>query len=204
MSNPAVANRRPAPPPSAHDADTSGVSPTCSLLRMAVGDEVVAVGIEDVREILQMTRMTPLPRTPEFVRGVMNLRGAVVPVVDLAARLGRTPTVIGRRSCIVVVDCHADAHESEGQPPHDGHDGHDEHQHPVKSWVMGLLVDAVFEVFDRGAGEIEAAPSLGTRIAPEYLRGVTRAGGELVSVLALPRLLSVRELAQGIANFQPH
>jgi purine-binding chemotaxis protein CheW len=168
---------------------------------MAVGDEIVAVGIEDVREILQIMRMTPLPRTPDFVRGVMNLRGAVVPVVDLSARLGRAPTVIGRRSCIVVVDCHADAHETEGQAPHEGHDTHD---HPAKSWVMGLLVDAVFEVFDRSAGEIEAAPSLGTRITPTYLRGVTRAGGELVSVLALPRLLSARELALGIANFQPH
>jgi purine-binding chemotaxis protein CheW len=168
---------------------------------MAVGDEVVAVAIEDVREILQMTRMTPLPRTPEFVRGVMNLRGAVVPVVDLAARLGRTPTVIGRRSCIVVVDCHAESHETESQAPHDGHD---EHGQAGSSWVMGLLVDAVFEVFDRNAGEIEAAPGLGTRIAPEYLRGVTRAAGELVSVLSLPRLLSARELAQSIANFQPH
>jgi purine-binding chemotaxis protein CheW len=168
---------------------------------MAVGDEIVAVGIEDVREILQITRMTPLPRTPDFVRGVMNLRGAVVPVVDLSARLGRATTVIGRRSCIVVVDCHADAHETEAQAQHEGHDAH---EHAPKSWVMGLLVDAVFEVFDRGAGEIEAAPSLGTRITPEYLRGVTRAGGELVSVLALPRLLSARELALGIANFQPH
>jgi purine-binding chemotaxis protein CheW len=168
---------------------------------MAVGDEVVAVGIEDVREILQMTRMTPLPRTPDFVRGVMNLRGAVVPVIDLAARLGRAPTVIGRRSCIVVVDCHADAFETEGQNEHD-EDG--EHAHPVQSWVMGLLVDAVFEVFDRRADEIEAAPSLGTRIAPEYLRGMTRADGELVGVLALTRLLSARELAARIASFQPH
>jgi purine-binding chemotaxis protein CheW len=201
MNNSAVAQRHPAP--SAHEADGSGPAPICSLLRMAVGDEIVAVGIEDVREILQITRMTPLPRTPDFVRGVMNLRGAVVPVVDLSARLGRAPTVIGRRSCIVVVDCHADAHETEAhaQAQREGHEAHD---HPPKSWVMGLLVDAVFEVFDRGASEIEAAPSLGTRITPEYLRGVTRAGGELVSVLALPRLLSARELAQGIANFQPH
>jgi purine-binding chemotaxis protein CheW len=168
---------------------------------MAVGDEVVAVGIEDVREILQMTRMTPLPRTPDFVRGVMNLRGAVVPVIDLAARLGRPATVIGRRSCIVVVDCHADAFETEG---HADPDADSEDAHPVQSWVMGLLVDAVFEVFDRSTDEIETAPSLGTRIAPEYLRGVTRAGGELVGVLALTRLLSARELAAAIAVFQPH
>jgi purine-binding chemotaxis protein CheW len=130
----------------------------------------------------------------------MNLRGAVVPVVDLSARLGRTPTVIGRRSCIVVVDCHADATETEGRGEHAEHG---EATDGPQSWVMGLLVDAVFEVFDRNADEIEVAPSLGTRIAPEYLRGMTRADGELVGVLALPRLLSARELAAGIAGFQP-
>jgi purine-binding chemotaxis protein CheW len=153
----------------------------------------VAVGIEDVREILQVTRLTPLPRTPDFVRGVMNLRGAVVAVVDLAARLGRPATVIGRRSCIVVVDCHPDVQ------PHDEDDGM-----PEASWVMGLLVDAVFEVFDRSAHEIESTPPLGTRIAPDFLRGVTRAGGALIGVLSLPRLLSVRELADSIASHQPH
>jgi purine-binding chemotaxis protein CheW len=203
MSNLAVPTHHRLAPLSPHEADSAHPEKACSLLRMAVGDEVVAVGIEDVREILQMTRMTPLPRTPDFVRGVMNLRGAVVPVIDLAARLGRANTVIGRRSCIVVVDCHADAFETEGQAEHDEHGEHGEHAHPVQSWVMGLLVDAVFEVFDRQADEIEAAPSLGTRIAPEYLRGMTRADGELVGVLALSRLLSARELAARIANFQP-
>ena len=166
-----------------------------SMLRMAVGDEVVAVGIEDVREILQVTRMTPLPRTPDFVRGVMNLRGAVVPVVDLAARLGRPVTAIGRRSCIVVVDCHPDT------SPQDDEDAVAEST--GAPWMMGLLVDAVFEVFDRSSAEIESAPPLGTRIAPEYLRGVTRAAGVLVGVLSLPRLLSVRELAEGIAQHAP-
>jgi chemotaxis signal transduction protein len=101
----------------------------------------------------------------------------------------------------VVVDCHADAFETEG---HADPDADSEDAHPVQSWVMGLLVDAVFEVFDRSTDEIETAPSLGTRIAPEYLRGVTRAGGELVGVLALTRLLSARELAAAIAVFQPH
>jgi len=162
-----------------------------SLLRMAVGDEVVAVGIEDVREILQVTRMTPLPRTPDFVRGVMNLRGAVVPVVDLSARLGRAPSVLGRRSCIVVVECHPAQPEDEEQPV-------------AAATVMGLLVDSVFEVFDRNASEIESAPSLGTRIDTNFLRGMTRAGGQLIGVLALSRLLATQELAAGIADFQPH
>ncbi len=182
-------------------AETPGQS--CSLLRMAVADEVVAIGIEDVREILQMTRLTPLPRTPDFVRGVMNLRGAVVPVVDLAARLGHPPSTIGRRSCIVVVECR-DAAESTGDADADG-EGADEEgtAAPTAPFVLGLLVDAVFEVFDRRDTEIEAAPAIGTRIAPAYLRGMTRAGGQLIGVLALSRLLSARELTGLIAQFQP-
>src|SRR3990167_6400143 len=84
-------------------AGAAGIAPTdlnCSLLRMAVGDEAMAVSIDDVREILEVGRLTALPRTPDFVRGVMNLRGAVVPVVDLAARLGQPPITLGRRGCV--------------------------------------------------------------------------------------------------------
>jgi purine-binding chemotaxis protein CheW len=169
---------------SASATHASGEAPAVfSLLRMAVGDEVVAVGIQDVREILQMTRLTPLPRTPDFVRGVMTL--------------GRAPTVLGRRACIVVVEYHPTLEADSDEDP-EGHEA------LAKATVMGLLVDAVFEVFDRDASEIEAAPSLGTRIAHDFLRGVTRAGGQLVGVLALSRLLAARDLAAGIANFQPH
>jgi purine-binding chemotaxis protein CheW len=198
MSDSAVVER----PASQADAAHAGKQASCSLLRMAVGDEVVAVGIEDVREILQITRLTPLPRTPDFVRGVMNLRGAVVPVVDLAARLGRPATVIGRRACIVVVECQTYSDDDTDEDDGDGEAeaGH----HSAHTLVMGLLVDAVFEVFDRNVDEIETAPALGTRISPSYLRGMTRAGGELIGVLALSRLLAPRELTAGIANFQPH
>lgn len=168
---------------------TSGDVPAAvrSMLRMAVSEEVLAVPIEDVREILQVGRLTPLPRTPEFVRGVMNLRGAVVPVIDLAARLGLTATVVGRRSCIVIVECHA-LDEEEGP----------------SVLVVGLLVDAVFEVFDCSAAAIEAVPPMGTRVPARSLQGMTRARGEVVGVLALDRELAPRELASAIAAFQPH
>ncbi len=163
----------------------------CSLLRMTVGSDVLAVPISEVREILQVTRLTPLPRTPDFVRGVMNLRGSVVPVIDLAARLGRAPTSIGRRSCIVVVESAL------------GHDSDDDESHSP-AFVVGLLVDAVFEVFDRMGHEIEAAPPLGTRIPAECLLGMTRAGGEVIGVLALNRVLNVAELAAAIAAHETH
>ncbi len=180
--------------------DTSAAPPIgpggalCSLLRMAVGSEVLAVPIEDVREILQVARLTPLPRTPAFVRGVMNLRGAVVPVIDLAARLGHEAAEIGRRSCIVIV-------ESAASNPADDEDGEAGH---TAALVVGLLVDAVFEVFDRAAHEIEAAPALGTGTDATYLRGMTRAAGEVIGVIALPQVLATRELAAAIAAYQPH
>ena len=159
-----------------------------SLLRMAVGEEPLAVPIDQVREILQVLRMTPLPRTPSFVRGVMNLRGSVVPVIDQAARLGLPATVIGRRSCIVVVQT-VEEHTDDGS---------------TSVGSMGLLVDAVFEVFDRSAGEIEPAPVIGTLIPPQHLLGMTRASGRLIGVLALDRVLAAPDLAAAIAGFQPH
>ena len=199
MNSPSVA-ARPSPLVSASTAEPEGA--TCSLLRMAVGDEVVAVGIEDVREILQVSRLTPMPRTPDFVRGVMNLRGAVVPVVDLSARLGRPPTLIGRRSCIVVVDYQAAPQGAETESSDRSLEGEPEAGGAESHVVMGVLVDAVFEVFDRPLNELEPPPAMGTRIPPQFLRGITRAGGELIGVLALPRLLGVRELTAGIANHQ--
>jgi purine-binding chemotaxis protein CheW len=171
------------------DPDLSPAS-SCSLLRMAVGDDALSVPIDDVREILQVARMTPLPRTPDIVRGVMNLRGAVVPVIDLAARLGLPPTVMGRRSCIVVVNGPAAA-DAEG-----GFNG--------PGAVLGLLVDAVFEVFDRRSHEIEPAPVMGTNVPPHYLLGITRAEGRLIGVLSLQHVLSAQELADCIAAYQPH
>jgi purine-binding chemotaxis protein CheW len=171
-----------------HRPDTLAPDTICSLLRMAVGDLVLAVPIGDVREILQVARLTPLPRTPAFVRGVMNLRGAVVPVIDLSVRLGYKSTELGRRSCIVVVECLS-------QPA-------DESHAPVAS-AMGLLVDAVFDVFDRRTGEIEAPPTLGTAVDPHYLRGITRAEGALIGVLALTQVLGEAQLRHAIAEHAP-
>lgn len=175
--------------PAAAAAAALPPEPNPSLLRMAIGDNVLAVSIEHVREILQVGRLTPLPRTPAFVRGVMNLRGAVVPVIDLAARLAGAPAAIGRRSCIVVV-------AFETAPADD--------DSPPAMLVIGLLVDAVYEVFDCTAAEVEPVPQLGTRVAAHYLSGMTRSHGEVIGVLALERLLAPDDLAGAIAAFQPH
>jgi purine-binding chemotaxis protein CheW len=175
-----------------------------SLLRMSVGGEVVAVPISKVREILQVGRLTAMPRTPQLLCGVMNLRGAVVPVIDLAARLADTPTAVGRRSCIVVVDSNdlaaiaeADEHlqddEDEGHEPTHG-----------RSMVVGLLVDGVYEVFDIPSAEIEPVPVLGTHVEARFLEGMARARGEVLGVLALDRVLAPAELGALIARHQSH
>jgi purine-binding chemotaxis protein CheW len=180
--------------PARHGSPGEPAGPALSLLRMAVGDQTLAVSIDDVREILQVARLTPLPRTPLFVRGVMNLRGAVVPVIDLSARLGGPATVLGRRSCIVVVDA-TDA-ATAGSDASEAACGR-----PV---TMGLLVDAVYEVFDRAAHEVEPAPALGTLVAPGFLCGITRSGGQLIGVLALQQVLAAAELADAIAAWRAH
>jgi purine-binding chemotaxis protein CheW len=167
-----------------------------ALLRMAVGDDAVAVAIDEVREILEVGRLTALPRTPGFVRGVMNLRGAVVPVIDLLARLGRAPAQIGRRSCVVVV---------ETAPPADADADADDddtglHAGLGETLVVGLLVDAVYEVFDAPPGEFEPVPPLGTHIDAAYLQGMSRVRNEVIGVLALERVLAQQELTALIAD----
>ena len=169
----------------------------CALLRMAVGGDDLAVPINDVREILEVGRLTALPRTPDFVRGVMNLRGAVVPVIDLAARVGQPAITIGRRSCVVVV-------EAAPPPEADEADGGDHSGPEPTTLVVGLLVDAVYEVFDAPASGIEPAPALGTHIDSSFLRGMTRAHGEVIGVLALDRVLAQHELGALIAQHLPH
>ncbi len=163
-----------------------------SLLRLQSGGQVLAVPIEAVREILEVGRLTPLPRTPSFVRGVMNLRGAVVPVVDLSARLEHGVSPIERRTCIVVVEVAADVEDDAGDEDHYG-----------RTLVVGLLVDAVYEVFDTDDGQIEPVPMLGTRVRADFLAGMTRARGQVIGVLNLPRVLSAVDLASLIASHQP-
>ncbi len=150
-------------------------------LCLAVGVETYAIGIDMVREILEVGRMTPLPLTPDFVRGVMNLRGAVVPVIDLKARFGDAPAVIGRRSSVVIVE--TDHRDQEG---------------PL---VVGVLVDGVSEVLEISSQDIEPVPALGTRIPREFLQGMAKAKGALLSILDVDRILERDALAGLIAAY---
>ncbi|MFO1217837.1 MAG: chemotaxis protein CheW [Burkholderiaceae bacterium] len=155
--------------------------PALQYLRFAIGTESYAVRVESVREILELMPMTPLPLVPAFVRGVMNLRGVVVPVLDLGARLGLQATVVGRRSCVVIVDVPVDG----GAP-----------------MTLGMLVDGVHEVFDFRAGECEPVPRMGTRVDPRFVRCITRARGLVTPELNLEAVLELQALSGLIAAHQ--
>lgn len=162
--------------------DADGTSLTAQqYLRFSLGSDMHALRIEAVREILEVAQMTPLPLMPDFMRGVMNLRGAVVPVIDLSARLGLAQTVIGRRTCVVIVDI-ASA------------DG------ATKPQTMGVLVDAVYEVFACTNVGSEPVPRLGTRIPPAYIRSMVRIHGEATPELDLAAVLEQTALSELIAR----
>jgi purine-binding chemotaxis protein CheW len=145
-------------------------------LRFSIGPETCAVRVELVREILEVGQMTPLPLMPSFVCGVMNLRGVVVPVIDLAARLGMAATQMGRRTCVVIVDLPG----SDGDAP----------------LTLGVLVEVVHEVFDTLPGEAEPVPRLGMRIEPGFVRGILRVRGVATPELDFPAILHHEELAR--------
>ena len=144
-------------------------------LTFALGGEMFAVGILNVKEIIEYGNLTQIPLMPSFIRGVINLRGSVVPVIDLAARFGGQASTPGRRSCIVIVEVTGD-------------DGvrHD----------IGVLVDAVSEVLDIPPAEIEPPPSFGAKIRADFIFGMGKVGGKFVIILCIDKVLSVEEIAE--------
>ena len=144
-------------------------------LTFLLGGEMFAVGILNVKEIIEYGNLTQIPLMPSFIRGVINLRGAVVPVIDLAARFGGAASTPGRRSCIVIVEVAGD----------------DGARHDI-----GVLVDAVSEVLDIPPAEIEPPPSFGAQIRADFIFGMGKVGGKFVIILCIDKVLSVEEIAE--------
>ena len=132
-----------------------------------------AIAVLRVREIIEHETVTRVPSTPAFVRGVINLRGSVVAVVDLARKFGLPESPVTKRTCIVIVEV-----ESENG-----------------RMVMGVLADAVNQVVEFRPEEIEAPPSFGTPVRVDYLRGLGKLGSEFVLILDTDRVLSSGELS---------
>ncbi len=162
----------------AQSAPVAASAVSRQFLTFVLGGEMYAVGILRIKEIIEFGALTAVPMMPSFIRGVINLRGAVVPVVDLTARFGGGPTKIGRRTCIVIIEIEADG----------------------ESQVVGILVDAVNEVLDIADSDIEPAPSFGTRIRPDFVAGMGKVAGSFVILLDVSRVLAVDEMASVVAS----
>jgi purine-binding chemotaxis protein CheW len=148
-------------------------------LTFVLGGEVFALPILDITEIMEFRNLTVVPMMPTFIRGVINLRGRVVPVVDMAARFGRGTTQIARRTSIIIVENPGDAD--------DGDDGNQD---------MGIMVDAVNKVVHLSADDIEPPPAFGAGIRTDFIAGMAKYDGEFIIVLDVSRVLSLDEMAQ--------
>lgn len=151
-------------------------------LTFLVGDESFAVNILDVKEIIEITNVTHVPLTPEFIYGVINLRGNVVPVIDLSARLKNRRAEISKRSCIVLVAIDT----TEG------------------AQLIGMLVDEVREILEIPTAHIQPPPDFGAAIRTDFIQAMARVDDVFIILLAMNRVLSLEELSQlqGLAEAQ--
>ncbi|KGS12241.1 chemotaxis protein CheW [Pseudomonas tremae] len=152
----------------------TAVEEEAQYLTFMLGGEMFAIGILGIKEIIEYGSLTVVPMMPAFVRGVINLRGAVVPVVDLSARFGRQNSDITRRSCVIIIE----ASTEDGQPQD-----------------IGLLVDNVSAVLEIPASQIEPPPNFGARIRADFISGMAKVDGKFVIVLEVEKVLSIDEMS---------
>ncbi len=142
-------------------------------LTFTLAAEEYGIGILKIKEIIGMLPITSVPQTPEFVKGVINLRGKVIPVMDLRLRFGMPPIDYTERTCIIVVEI-------------DGQSG---------TILVGIVVDAVSEVLNIKAMDIEKTPTFGTKLNTDYILGMAKMEGSVKILLDIDQVLSRDELS---------
>ena len=143
-------------------------------LTFTLGAESFAIPIANIKEIIEYRPPSDVPMMPAFIRGVINLRGRVVPVIDLSVRFGRGRGAVSRRTCIVILDIVHDGLEQD----------------------VGVVVDAVSAVLDIADADIEPPPSFGARLRSDFMTGMGKLGENFVIILDTDHVLSIDELAQ--------
>lgn len=146
---------------------------TTQYLTFKLGEELFALDITKVREVLDFTLVTKVPRTPEFMRGVINLRGSVVPVVDLRLKFGMQKTEQTVNTCIIISEVTVDGDTT----------------------ILGALADSVQEVIDLGPENIAPAPRIGTKLRTEFIKGIGKQNDRFVILLDIDRVFSVDDLS---------
>jgi len=152
---------------------TERITETSLYLTFRLGEEVFAIDVRQVREVLDLTTITKVPRAPEFMRGVINLRGSVVPVVDLKMKFGLPKTEATMDTRIVVMEIDLDGEIT----------------------ILGAMADSVHEVLELEPGQIQDPPKLGTRWRSEFIRGMGKRADEFVTIIDIDRVFSSDELA---------
>ncbi|MCB1831098.1 MAG: chemotaxis protein CheW [Chromatiaceae bacterium] len=150
------------------------------LLTFLLDREVYGTDISQIQEVLEYRKVTPVPRTPDFMLGVINLRGNVVPVVDLRRQFGMHVSATNVDTCIIIVDVLVDGEKT----------------------AMGILADAVKEVISLGPGEVSPPPRIGSRIDTRFISGMGKHDEEFIVILNLPRVFSQNEFEEMIDSIQ--
>ena len=150
----------------------TGITETVQYLTFKLEDEVFALDVAKVREILEYTSITKVPQTPDFMRGVINLRGSVVPVIDMRLKFGMSATERTVNTCIIVVEV----------------------QLEDETIILGALADSVQEVVELEPEQIEAAPHIGTRLNTDFIRGMGKAGSHFIMILDIDKVFTLSEL----------
>jgi purine-binding chemotaxis protein CheW len=142
-------------------------------LTFKLDDEVFALGISKVREVLDYTTITRIPEMPEFMLGVINLRGSVVPVVDMRLKFGMSRSEAKINTCIIIVEIDLDG----------------------ESTIIGALADSVQEVLELDPDQVEAPPRIGTRLKSRFIKGMGKRDNRFIIILDIDEVFSADELA---------
>jgi purine-binding chemotaxis protein CheW len=148
-------------------------------LTFNVSTGIYGVGIAGVKEIIEYPAVTRVPMTPPFIRGVINLRGNVVPVIDLAVRLDKNRQEISKRTCVIIVELQAEGEDAD----------------------VGFVVDSVAEVIDIPDEKIELAPAFGAEVRTDFISGMGKLSKDFIVLLDLDKVLSIEELAELSQSF---
>jgi purine-binding chemotaxis protein CheW len=151
---------------------SSAIAETSQLLTFKLDDEVFALNISKVREVLDYTAVTKVPQTPDYMLGVINLRGSVAPVVDMRLKFGMTRTETTVNTCIIIVEIDIDS----------------------ETTVLGVLADSVQEVIDLDHDQIEPPPRIGTRLKAKFIKGMGKRENQFIIILDIDKVFSADEL----------
>lgn len=150
----------------------AAITETRQYLTFQLAEEVFAVEVAKVREILEFTSITKVPQTPDFMRGVINLRGSVVPVMDMRLKFGLPETEKTVNTCIIVVEV----------------------DHEGETIIIGALADSVQEVFELEPDQVEPAPRIGTKLNTDFLLGMGKHDGQFIMILDIDRTFTSDEI----------